>query len=154
LDYLPGILTLAHSLQRVGTHYPLVALYTDAVPAEALAALDARKITRRRVPHLLPAGGKYYTDDARFNDTWTKLVAFSLTDYDRVVLLDSDMLIRRNMDELMTLDLDPPSADGNGQRVFGASHACACNPMKKPHYPANWYAHRPVYVRMPLADVT
>ncbi|KAL1961560.1 hypothetical protein VTN77DRAFT_1597 [Rasamsonia byssochlamydoides] len=138
LDYLPGLLTLAHSLRRVGSQYPLVALYTDTVPATALAALDARKIPRRRVPFLQPAGGRHYTADARFNDTWTKLVAFSLVEYDRVVLLDSDMLVRKNIDELMTLDLDPPELEGNGQRVFAASHACACNPLRKPHYPKDW----------------
>ncbi|KAL9043707.1 MAG: hypothetical protein Q9214_003114 [Letrouitia sp. 1 TL-2023] len=42
------------------------------------------------------------------------------------------------MDELMDLDLDPPSFDGKGSRVFAASHACVCNALKKPHYPKNW----------------
>jgi hypothetical protein len=23
--------------------------------------------------------------------------------------------------------------------VFAASHACVCNPLKKPHYPKDWY---------------
>jgi hypothetical protein len=36
------------------------------------------------------------------------------------------------------LELDPPSMEGNGQRVFAAGHACACNPLKKPHYPKDW----------------
>jgi lipopolysaccharide biosynthesis glycosyltransferase len=47
------------------------------------------------------------------------------------------------MDELMDLDLDAPSVSATGnmktsQRVFAASHACVCNPLKRPHYPANW----------------
>ncbi|KAL9608582.1 MAG: hypothetical protein Q9167_006602 [Letrouitia subvulpina] len=33
-------------------------------------------------------------------------------------------MVLRNMDELMDLDLDPPSLDGKGSRVFAASHAC------------------------------
>lgn len=64
---------------------------------------------------------------------------FSLEDYDRIVLLDGDMLVRRNIDELMEVQLDSPSLGGKGKRVFAASHACACNPMKKAHYPKNWF---------------
>ena len=48
------------------------------------------------------------------------------------------MLIFKNMDELMEIELDPPSRNGSGNRVFAASHACVCNPLKKPHYPKNW----------------
>ncbi|KAL9625360.1 MAG: hypothetical protein Q9160_000423 [Pyrenula sp. 1 TL-2023] len=42
------------------------------------------------------------------------------------------------MDELMDLELDPPELGGKGDRVFAASHACVCNPLKKPHYPKDW----------------
>ncbi len=55
-----------------------------------------------------------------------------------MVQLDSDMLVMKNMDELMDVELDSPDNDGSGQRVFAASHACVCNPLKKPHYPKNW----------------
>ncbi|KAH8703996.1 glycosyl transferase family protein [Talaromyces proteolyticus] len=144
LNYLPGILTLAYSIQKVGSEYPLVALYTDALPPLALAALEARGIPTRRVPHLSPASGKQYADDPRFNDTWTKLVAFSLVEFDRVVLLDSDMIVRKPFDELMTLELDAPE-NTSGNRVFAASHACACNPLKKRHYPKNWVPENCAY---------
>ena len=63
-----------------------------------------------------------------------KLQPFSLVEYERVVQLDSDMMLRRNMDELMDLALDV-----EGDRVFAASHACVCNPLKKAHYPKDWY---------------
>lgn len=55
-----------------------------------------------------------------------------------MVQLDSDMLVVRNMDELMELELDAPDTAGTGHRVFAASHACVCNPLRKPHYPADW----------------
>lgn len=63
---------------------------------------------------------------------------FSLTQYDRIVQLDSDMLVRINMDELMEMELDGPELAGKGNKVFAAGHACVCNPLKKPHYPKNW----------------
>ena len=136
--YLSGLLTLDYSLKKSGTKYPLVALYTDAFPAEGLTALDARKIPARKIPYLLPSVPKEYGNDPRFYDCWSKLAPFSLTEYDRVVQMDSDMLVLRNMDELMEMELDSPDMMGEGKRVYAASHACACNPLKKPHYPKNW----------------
>jgi hypothetical protein len=136
--YLSGLLALDYSLKKHGTKYPLVALYTDAFPQEGHEALDRRGIPKQHVKYLLPTKGKDYTNDPRFYDCWSKLTPFGLTEYDRVVQLDSDMLVLKNMDELMEMELDPPSAAGKGQRVFAASHACVCNPLKKPHYPKNW----------------
>ncbi|GJC98717.1 glycosyl transferase family 8 [Colletotrichum higginsianum IMI 349063] len=168
LDYLPGLLTLNHSLVKSGSAYPLVALYTDSFPPEGLAALERRRIPAQRIEYLLPTKGRDYSNDPRFYDCWSKLSPFSLTQYSRVVQLDSDMLVLRNMDELMELDLDDgdfaaqqtpgaaiggsprnPSSPGSpsledlavknpSTRVFAAGHACVCNPLKKPHYPADW----------------
>lgn len=167
LDYLPGLLTLAHSLARARSAYPLVALYTDSFPARGRAALAARGIPASRIPYLQPAASRDYTHDPRFHDCWSKLAPFSLVEYARVVQLDADMLVLRNMDELMTLPLDdppslppppppptppppgqtaaaaaaaapPPPPPALGRRVFAAGHACVCNPLRKAHYPADW----------------
>ncbi|KAI9040464.1 glycosyltransferase family 8 protein [Aspergillus affinis] len=139
LDYLPGLLTLSHSLRASNTAYPFVAFYTSSFPAEGLAALRARGIETQHVPNLQPGNSnRVYAHDPRFQETWTKLVVFSLTQYERIVLLDGDMLVRRDMDELMKLELDGEGAGEEGTRVFAASHACACNPLKKGHYPKTW----------------
>lgn len=42
-------------------------------------------------------------------DSYTKLLAFNLTDFDRVLALDSDSIVRRNLDELFLLP-DAPVA--------------------------------------------
>ncbi|KAF5852010.1 hypothetical protein GGP41_000779 [Bipolaris sorokiniana] len=136
--YLTGLLTLDYSLKKHGSKYPLVALYTDTFPAEGHKALDERGISKQHVKYLLPTVNKDFTNDPRFYDCWSKLTPFSLEEYDRVVQLDSDMLVLKNMDELMELELDSPSTGGKGDRVFAASHACVCNPLKKPHYPKDW----------------
>ena len=115
-----------------------MALFSDAFPAEGHAALDRRGIQKQRVEYLLPSVEKDYSKDPRFYDCWSKLTPFGLTEYDRVVQLDSDMLVLQNMDELMEMDLDAPDLNGAGGRVFAASHACLCNPLKKPHYPKDW----------------
>ncbi|KAF7874246.1 hypothetical protein EAF04_002918 [Stromatinia cepivora] len=137
--YLSGLLTLDYSLKKHNSKYPLVALYTDAFPSEGHAALEARGIPKQRIEYLLPKnGGKDYSNDPRFYDCWSKLAPFSLIEYERVVQLDSDMLVLQNMDELMEMDLDAPEMAGKGDRVFAAGHACVCNPLKKKHYPADW----------------
>ncbi len=137
-NYLSGLLTLDYSLKKHKSKYPLVALYTDTFPQEGHQALDSRKIPKKRVKYLLPSVHKDYSNDTRFYDCWSKLTPFSLVEYERVVQLDSDMLVLKNMDELMELELDPPSLEGKGNKVFAASHACVCNPLKKPHYPQDW----------------
>jgi alpha-N-acetylglucosamine transferase len=48
-------------------------------------------------------------------------------------MMDSDMIVRRNMDELFDLRLDDD--------MIAAVHACTCNPMKLAHYPEDWYVH-------------
>jgi len=136
--YLSGLLTLDYSLKLHGSKYPLVALYTDTFPAEGHAALDARSIPKKHVPYLLPKTHKDFTNDPRFYDCWSKLTPFSLVEYERVVQLDSDMMCLKNMDELMDIPLDDAEKAGKGDRVFAASHACVCNPLKKPHYPRDW----------------
>ncbi|TIA12317.1 glycosyl transferase [Aureobasidium pullulans] len=137
-NYLSGLLTLDYSLKAAGSKYPLVALYTDTFPPEGHAALKARGIPSKRIPYLLPTMSKDYSNDPRFYDCWSKLTPFGLVEYERVVQLDSDMLILKNMDELMDIPLDSAELAGRGDRVFAASHACVCNPLKKPHYPNEW----------------
>lgn len=137
-NYLSGLLTLDFSLKHVGSKYPLVALYTDSFPQAGKEALDRRSIPRKQIPYLLPKTHKDFTNDPRFYDCWSKLAPFSLVEYERVVQLDSDMLVLKNMDELMDIPLDEPELKGKGDSVFAASHACLCNPLNKPHYPKDW----------------
>jgi hypothetical protein len=137
-DYLPGLFVLNHSLKTVNSRYPLVALCASSLPSSAHAAIETRGIARRHVDKLVPKVHRDFTNELRFQETWTKLASFGLDEYERVILLDSDMLVLKNMDELMELELDGKELEGKGERVFAASHACTCNPARKPHYPKNW----------------
>jgi hypothetical protein len=40
------------------------------------------------------------------------------------------MIVMKNMDELMDLDIRKDQ--------IAAAHVCACNPRKLEHYPADW----------------
>ncbi|KAI0936171.1 hypothetical protein AcW1_000473 [Taiwanofungus camphoratus] len=130
--YLPGALVLHQCMASVRSAYPLVAMVTSDLPRDVQEVLRRRGIVLKEVEHLQPQEGTHMLSahDERFAETWTKLKAFDLVEYDRVVLLDSDMIVMRNMDELMDLDLP--------QDWIAAAHACACNPRKLPHYPPDW----------------
>ncbi|AEO63575.1 df7e4d12-3738-4a76-8f33-5d0e6f7c9ca7 [Thermothielavioides terrestris] len=175
-SYLPGLLALAFSLRAARSRYPLVALYTASLGADALAALRARHIPVQRVPELRPSANATeegeeegeeeeenpYPHSPRFLHAFTKLAAFALVAYARVVLLDADMLVRRNMDELLEdvppllpPQLDAGDDDGGGGTsaragagpgpVFGAAHACLCNPLRIKGYPPEWTREGCVY---------
>ncbi len=45
-------------------------------------------------------------------------------------LLDADMLVKKNMDEVMEWPLE--------EGWIACTHACACNPRKLASYPADW----------------
>lgn len=62
-----------------------------------------------------------------------------MTDYDRIVELDADMLLRDNADELMTLSLP--------EGTMAGTHACVCNPRKMSHYPKDWVPENCAYTK-------
>ncbi|GAA5963268.1 hypothetical protein JCM3765_005782 [Sporobolomyces pararoseus] len=131
-SYLQGCLVLHHSLQRVKSKYPLVVFATPELPEEARSILQRKGIRVRDIKYIDPPkqGKELDEHDQRFADTWTKLRCFEMTEYERVVMLDSDMIVTRNMDELMDLPLEAG--------WIAAAHACTCNPKKLSHYPSDW----------------
>ena len=135
--YLPGVAVFAESLLRgsqnhKGSAYPLVAMVTPDVQEEAIEALVSLGCQIRPVKRLHPGHSKGDKNMAfaHFGDVWTKLRAFDLVEHDRVIMVDSDMLVRKNMDELFEKEM----ADDHIMATF----ACTCNPAKNPNYPAEW----------------
>ncbi|KIP12613.1 glycosyltransferase family 8 protein, partial [Phlebiopsis gigantea 11061_1 CR5-6] len=102
-EYLAGALVLHKSLVDAGSKYPLVVMITPPVPQDVRMILRRHGMDIVEVESLLPREGSHAlaAHDIRFQDTWTKLRAFGLVHYERVVMLDSDMIVMRNMDELM-----------------------------------------------------
>ncbi|KAG1801499.1 glycosyltransferase family 8 protein [Suillus plorans] len=138
-SYLPGVLVLDCTLRSVESAFPLIVMVTPTLPQDVRSVLERRGISIRPVESLRPPEGKHSlsTHDARFADTWTKLRAFELKEYERVVLMDADMIVMRNMDELFDIDLP--------NNWIAAAHVCACNPRKLPHYPADWVPENCAY---------
>ncbi len=130
-DYLLGVKTLHQSLRDTQTRYPLVVMVTQNIDQATRSALaDAGCLVRDVAPLAPTAGVVENYAHAHFAEVWTKLCAWNLTEFSRLVLLDADMLVVKNMDELMDLPLPPG--------WIAACHACRCNPNHIVSYPADW----------------
>ncbi|KAJ8659939.1 hypothetical protein O0I10_004165 [Lichtheimia ornata] len=130
-NYIKGAIALAQALRMTQSLYPLVVLYTSAVTKRAVQLLKDAGCRVQPINPIHPPGKTRYVFE-RFVETWTKLAVWNLEEYERVVLLDADMLPLQNMDELM-MDIALPD-----EHHIAASHACTCNPQKIKTYPADW----------------
>ena len=141
-SYLPGVITLAHTLRKHSTAYPLVVLITPTLPEACLRALELESqrnplLVVHPVEPLLPSGPVTLIA-ARFEDTWTKLRAFELITYDTCVFLDADIAIYGNMDDVFETQLPD-------NYWIAANHACVCNLDHDSWAPENWNADNCAY---------
>ena len=129
--YLVGVQALQKSLRNVASRYPLVVMVTENIDALSRQTLEAEGCLVREVQPVSPNSSlEHHYANARFSEVWTKLAVWQLTEFERIVFLDADMLVIGNMDELFTL----PLADDE----IAACHACRCNPNKISSYPKSW----------------
>ena len=130
---LTGLLTVHYTLQRVSS-YPLVVMATSTLPASSRSIVRSRGMEIVEVDHLAPGEGRHGGFDPQFVrlvDAWTKLRVFGLEGFEKVVMIDSDMIFLRGMDEIFDMELP-------GKDWIGAAPACICNPLKISHYPKDW----------------
>jgi alpha-N-acetylglucosamine transferase len=130
-SYVVGVRALRASLARVGSAYPLVVAVTADIGADDRAVLEADGCLLREVDPIRPPRGlRDSYANARFAEVWTKLAVWRLTEFERLVVLDADMLVTQDMDELFDLALDDDE--------IAACHACRCNPNRIATYPPSW----------------
>ncbi|WVQ97137.1 hypothetical protein IAU59_004247 [Kwoniella sp. CBS 9459] len=144
--YVSGLLTLNRTLVSVSS-YPLIAMTTSSLSASARDLITSSSIPILEVNHLMPSQGQHGGFDpsfSRFDDTWTKLQVFGLDQFETLIMIDSDMIFLKDMDELFDLELP-------GKDWIAAAPACVCNPLKLAHYPKDWipancqYRHQTPY---------
>ncbi len=98
--YVPGVETLGKSLRARGTQVPMVAMVTEDVSQEARARLMEQGWRIRNVEPVRNPSPATMQLFPRFDNVFTKLRAWELTDFDKVVFLDADTLVLQNIDEL------------------------------------------------------
>jgi hypothetical protein len=98
--YAPGVEALGRSLRATGTREPMVLMVTADVPRSATERLAAQGWTLQHIePVKNPTPAKQQLFP-RFDKVFTKLRAWELEQFDRVVLLDADMVVLQNLDDL------------------------------------------------------
>ena len=113
--YVCGAITLAQSLLQTGTKRDLILLLDKSISATKRRALSAagwkiRIITRIRNPK---------AQNGTYNEyNYSKFRLWQLTDYDKVVFIDADIIVLRNLDVLF--HFPQMSATGNDQSIFNS----------------------------------
>lgn len=107
--YVLGAMVLGHSLRETGTKHSLVCLHTDEVPPGFIKLL-ARIWDCRLVEHVDACGNALSWPDnpERFEKVFTKLRGMSLVDFEKILVMDIDLLVLSNIDNLF--DLSAPAA--------------------------------------------
>jgi glycogenin glucosyltransferase len=99
-DYLPGLLVLNKSLQSVRSAYPLHALITSKVSNRTKRALEKVGIGYSVIGEI--HNPTDVNRQHRWFPTYSKLAIFGQVQYQKIVYLDVDMLVLRNIDNLFS----------------------------------------------------
>ena len=119
-SYLPGVLALHESLKRTATPYPLVTAISAHIAPEIDTVLVAAGIIVRRIPATTAIPKDMVENNGHWGHTFDKVHLFSLPRFDKLVYVDSDMIVLENMDELF--DKPHMSAVAAGRLVESDSH--------------------------------
>lgn len=104
VSYIPGVIVLHRSLQKYGqTKYPFVCICSKNISEEMLEPLkregiNCRRLNRSAIDNLYMPNRN--NDFEHWNYTFDKLLLWEMTEYDKIVFLDSDMLVLANIDNL------------------------------------------------------
>lgn len=136
--YLPGVQALYRSMQVVGCRHPLIVMHTKGVSQAALDAVSSEGMTLYFTEQFA-AEGVDHSEYKRslYLECWNKLRMWEMTEWDRLVYLDADMILLRCTDHLFHL---PPGfyavGDCYGGREFEEERNSCCHftPDATPQY--------------------
>ena len=102
-SFLEGVLMLNWSLKKTKAKYPLFVLCSDTVSTHILELLKRHNLMYQVLDSHISIDETYINTDGghkHWNYTFDKLYMWSLTQFDKIVYLDSDMQVIRNIDFL------------------------------------------------------
>lgn len=117
-QYMVGAMVLGASLRKTGSKHDRVCLYTEDVPEEHLQCLS-KLWNCRLMTHVDVAMEKlsFPDNEERFAKVFSKLRGLGLTQYEKVLMMDIDLLVRSNIDDLF--ELPAPAALRRGMNEWG-----------------------------------
>lgn len=118
-SYVYGVALLVESMERVKTQYPLHVLITKDVSAASREVLDQMGLTYQLIdiidtPDFIYQHNLLYSAEtaAVWKHCWTKFQIFDLTQFDKIVFLDADIMVLKNLDHLFNLPHMTAALDG------------------------------------------
>lgn len=118
-SYINGVLLLRESLARVKSKYPLYVGITDDVPDEIKSVLKQAEIKTIVLDKLETPSNIYEHNkkaDPMRADIWrytpTKFNIFSLTQFDKIIYCDSDLMFYKNVDHCFEMPHMTAALDG------------------------------------------
>ena len=99
-NYLPGVFALHESLKRSGTPHPFVVAVADQISPEIDAIIERTGIIVRRIPPTTAIPKDMIEGNGHWGHTFDKVHLFGMHEFEKLVYVDSDMLVLANMDEL------------------------------------------------------
>ncbi len=128
-SYVPGAEALGHSLVESGSKEPRVAMVTADVSPDGIARLTANGWQIHLVEPIANPRPDEELLFSRFGLSFTKLRVFDMTEFDRLVFLDADTIVMRNVDDLFERrgiaaapDFLMPDRFNSGVMVVDPSH--------------------------------
>ena len=106
-NYLEGVLVLNENLKKINSKYPLLCLINEKISERTRDILTFFGIKYKEIENIQYSGnsnferyGNYGYNKDYLKNTFDKLNIFSLVEYEKLVYLDSDLLILENIDNL------------------------------------------------------
>lgn len=106
--YLTGALVLGYSLMKTNTELDRVILTTPDVSEEYKSYLKPLYTHIIDINYTNVSNEIFADNNTRFRDVFTKLECLGLIQYEKIILLDLDMIVAKNIDHLFKLA--PPAA--------------------------------------------
>jgi xylan alpha-glucuronosyltransferase len=115
VSYLCGAISLAQSIRRAGTTRDLLLLHDKSIPQDKLDALAAAGWTL----HLIKRIRNPRAEPGTYNEhNYSKFRLWQLTDYEKIIFIDSDVIVLRSLDILF--NYPQMSAAGNDGSIFNS----------------------------------
>ncbi|GAB7339031.1 hypothetical protein MBLNU457_5694t2 [Dothideomycetes sp. NU457] len=124
-QYLCNSIMIFESLSKLHTKAAKVMLYpADWDVGPEIGTFQSKLLLRAEADYgveLVPVYRRHLVDvSSTWRDSFVKLLAFNMTQYERVLSLDSDSTVMKSMDELFLL---PPAPVAMPRAYWGASHS-------------------------------
>ncbi|XP_013603839.1 PREDICTED: putative UDP-glucuronate:xylan alpha-glucuronosyltransferase 5 isoform X1 [Brassica oleracea var. oleracea] len=114
-SYVCGAIALAQSIRQSGSRHDMILLHDDSIKNKSRIGLSLAGWKLRRVERI----SSPFSEKGSYNEwNYSKLRVWQVTDYDKLVFIDADFIIAKNVDYLFFYP--QLSAAGNNRVLFNS----------------------------------